>query len=146
MGFAVTARCKDCDYSHKLRLGAGRDTYRTRADWPVWCDNCGKLDTTNFMERPLRCSHCNSSEVTRPNARKNTRQKLPKTMTWSCTVAPKSEIHQPRRRGFFGLLEWLRLSVQRFRRSEELGLHDGDYRCPDCQAFALRFRVFMRFD
>lgn len=142
MGFKAFARCEVCSYSNNLQLGAGRATYLMRADWPVWCAECGNMDTTNYMERPLRCVHCHSTNVTRPEAKINTRVKRKPVLTWTCRLSV-AEASPPKK----SLFSVLRLGESpASSRSEELGLHDGYYRCPACNGHKLRFSAYMRFD
>jgi Zn finger protein HypA/HybF involved in hydrogenase expression len=141
MGFRAFARCEVCGYSNSLQMGAGRATYLIRADWPVWCGECGNMDTTNYMERPLRCEHCHSTNVTRPEARINTRMKRKPVLTWTCRLSAAET--KPPKKKFFG---FLRRSDPATSKSEELGLHDGYYRCPACNEHRLRFSAYMHFD
>ena len=142
MGTGVYAKCRACGYRDELRLGAGRSDFLDRAEWPVWCDDCGKMDTTNYKQRPLSCYHCQSTNVTRPEAKKNTRMKLEPVITWLCRIPPEDE-NDPRNKGLRG---YLRRVFNPPKRSEDLGLHNGLYRCPDCSEHQLYFSAFMQFD
>lgn len=65
MGYAVTADCQSCDYTTRLWLGAGRNDHTTRADWPVHCASCREITVANYVQAPLACSRCGSTEVTK---------------------------------------------------------------------------------
>ena len=56
MGTGVFATCRACDYRVELRLGSSRSNYLTSTEWPVWCDTCGKMDTTNYEPPHLNWS------------------------------------------------------------------------------------------
>ena len=141
MGTGVFATCRACDHRVELRLGSGRSNYLTHADWPIWCDDCGKMDTTNYMRRPLTCHHCQSTKVTRPEAKKNTRVKGQPVVTSLCRKTINDDTNPASR----GLGERIRRALQSRSKPETLGLHGGTYRCPKCDEHQLHFSVWMHF-
>lgn len=161
MGYRAFATCRECGHRDKHSLGAGWSDHLTHAFWPVWCDGCGKMGSTNYKERPLKCRYCGSAEVTRPEHRRNTKERRQGTINWTCRLqyrkpaskgssegpdASRSTGPNKRTIQYLFSSSWWPTLKRMWPRTEELSLHDGDYRCPDCQAFALRFSVFMHFD
>ena len=142
MGTGVFATCRACDYRVELRVGSSRSNYLTSTEWPVWCDACGKMDTTNYMQRPLSCYHCKSTKVTRPEAKKNTRVKQKPVITSLCRKPANNDNSATRA----GLLERIRRVLQPQSNTEDLGLHGAPYRCPECNEHQLHFSVFMHYD
>ena len=143
MGTAVFATCRMCGYRDSLHLGASRATHLERADWPVWCDDCGKMATTNYKQRPLRCRHCHSENVTRPEAAQNTRINREPVITWMCRIPELDETKPVVKKSFFGLFQST-VAPKKYR--EQLGLHNGLYRCPDCNEHQMCFSEYMQFD
>lgn len=131
-------------------LGAGWSNYETVAYFPVWCDTCGELACTNYKVRPLTCSKCGSEDVTQPNDKANTRETATALMTWFVpskkvgnTSTAKSKRLLPR---FADLVMGPMTRDRRAKKSEELVLHRGCYRCPECQGFHLQFKNIGLYD
>lgn len=64
MGTSASAQCSACGYSTFLQLGGGRRNFRQYAAWPVHCRKCKEIETANFLQSPLICKTCGSSDVT----------------------------------------------------------------------------------
>lgn len=50
-------------------IGGFRDSFQTASWWPVYCDACDDITQTNVCSQPLFCRNCNSTSVTKYDAK-----------------------------------------------------------------------------
>ena len=65
MGMTSDAHCFHCGYDTVLGLGGSMRTFETHASWPVSCQACAEVTTANYLETPLFCEKCWSTDVVR---------------------------------------------------------------------------------
>ena len=64
MGSRADVFCHACGYETVVTIGGGMENYQVFSGWPVCCDNCGSVTTTNLREQPMKCLSCGSDKVT----------------------------------------------------------------------------------
>lgn len=140
MGTIVAAHCEHCDFNRYLAVGAGMTNYGKAAKWPVWCTRCKALCLAIHKAEELNCSECGSSEVKRANDPAVWLGEGRVTLKWRLRV----ERGEPRERTWLERLRGRTPEVPT--RSVDLELTDGDYLCPACGQFGLKFSPIGLFD
>jgi hypothetical protein len=112
MGSSVDAQCK-CGYEALgLLIGGGMSNFTTFCSFPVFCKNCQQLQLTNLLAKHPDCPHCQSREI---------------------VAYDEDELQQAPGNNI----------VTSWNVSDRLGrilqLTDGEYFCPLCKEFNLRF-------
>ena len=59
------ASCQDCGYTTQVMIGGLMASYRTHSAWPVYCETCDDITTTNLRSQSLACEKCKSLAVTK---------------------------------------------------------------------------------
>lgn len=111
MGSSVNAQCK-CGYEAELLIGGGMNNFTTFCSFPVFCKNCQQLQSANLLDKYPNCPRCQSREI---------------------VAYDENELQQTPGENI----------VTSWNISDELGrilqLTDGEYFCPSCKEFSLRF-------
>lgn len=112
MGSSVTARCKCGFEAVNLPVGGGLLTFETVCYFPVFCKGCYTLQVGNLLSEWAECPACHSDQI----------------ISYDDEELRRVEGHS---------------AVVGWDVSELLGralrLTDGEYFCPSCREFTLRF-------
>lgn len=111
MGGSVVAKCP-CGYEGGSLVGGGMMTFMTTCYFPAYCENCRELVQINVFAKRLRCPKCRRAKVT------------PYDDPALCAGNGDREV------AGWNVSERL---------GRDLRLHDGEYLCPACGEFTLRF-------
>ena len=65
MGKVTSAACKSCGYFKYVRIGGSKASWTKHSSWPVYCDDCQTMTSTNLQSTPLACQDCDSVSVTK---------------------------------------------------------------------------------
>ena len=65
MGQVTLVSCKSCSYFKHVRIGGSMASWSKNSSWPVYCDDCQTMTSTNLQSLPLACEHCDSASVTK---------------------------------------------------------------------------------
>ena len=68
MGKVTSASCKSCGYFKYVRIGGSMASWSKNSSWPVYCDDCQAMTSTNLQSMPLTCEQCDSASVTKYDA------------------------------------------------------------------------------
>lgn len=64
MGSVIGAKCKACGFSSStVVIGGDRQSYLEHAGWPIHCNDCHALRSTNIQREPLVCLTCGSENI-----------------------------------------------------------------------------------
>ncbi len=110
MGSVVKAKC-DCGYRREMALGGGMMNFTTLCNFPCYCDTCSDLFEANLFLQKISCPECGGTD-TRPYDDDGLCSKRGSPV-FSWTAQEKL--------------------------GRELILTNGEYLCPKCGRFSLRF-------
>ncbi len=118
MGSMINAKCK-CGYvKENMCLGGGMMNFTTECSFPYYCEDCNSLVEANVYDANKKCPECNSNNLISYDDRKICKPKGNEVFSWNVS-------------GEIG---------------KELTLSEGDYLCPDCGKFNLRFEHYGCWD
>jgi hypothetical protein len=115
MGYLLSAECQ-CGFQSEVPFGAGRSNFRTRCDFPSYCERCSSVVPVNLLAAEDCCPSCGSRDTKRydePSLREAS--KGSSIASWN-----------------YG--------------QQELEITDAEYRCPSCDGLSLRFHVEVLID
>lgn len=110
MGGSITAKCS-CGYEASSRTGGGMLSFHETCYWPGYCGRCRELVRVNVLSERLRCPRCRGKVV-------------PYDDPVLCGRVGSEEVTHWRGEELVGRI---------------LSLHNGDYLCPRCGEYSLRF-------
>ena len=122
MGSLVQSSCRECGLEQEIRIGGGMLNHKTVADFPCCCPGCSNLITANMFLNPQSCADCGEEIQTYLDPSLSSGNGQHKICIWNMLNFPHSG------------------------GSTELYLDDGDYLCPHCKTFGMRFRKIGNFD
>lgn len=115
MGSTVAAECP-CGYQKPIiKIGGGLMSFTFLCCFPIHCSKCEDLVEGNVLEEPLTCPECESLDV----------------KAYDHPELCKEE-------GNIRVATWLLSRSDEPRR--DIFLTDGEYYCPHCKEYTLRFR------
>lgn len=117
MGSMLYARCK-CGYTNSVLLGGGMSNFTYFCGLPFYCENCKTMFAGNAYDEEAECSDCGSKKVIPYDDDRVCRVKGEIVGSWSTKVKP----------------------------GKDLELSDGQYLCPACGKFDLKFESYGLFD
>ena len=112
MGSAVQAKC-ECGYEEEFMIGGGMTTFHKLCLFPCLCRDCQQIVQANLLDTPAICPECKG-----------------------VTVEPYDQEELCEQRGGEHVASWSPEGPL----GRELGLTDGEYYCPSCDTFRLRFQ------
>jgi hypothetical protein len=68
LGNIIDAHCTACNYKSSVTIGGTMRDFQTHSSWPVFCQDCGDMTSTNARAEPLICLTCQSARVTKYDA------------------------------------------------------------------------------
>lgn len=111
MGSMINASC-ECGYEKNMSLGGGMMNFNTRCNFPFYCEGCNILFEDNIFNEKIICPNCHKGDIYSYDTAKACGSVGEKTVfDWNVG----NEI------------------------GRKLLLTDGDYICPSCHKFSLRF-------
>lgn len=124
-----------CGYSKDLRLGAGMQDFRERADFPHLCPTCGVV-SANILAQPSKCPHCGDENLMMYGERAQEREVI-STELYVTRHDQEEWISDPRVTMPSGnaVETWLKLRITESR-----------HFCPACSNFDLAISVYGFFD
>ncbi len=111
MGSSIRATCP-CGYHASSLIGGGRMNFETTCYFPCLCETCQAMVQANLFARKVRCPQCGGGAV------------VPYTDS-SLAGTPGEGVIE----------EW----NTQDKLSRDLRLTDGNYKCPKCGHFTLKF-------
>jgi hypothetical protein len=111
MGSSTRATCQ-CGYHASILIGGGRQDFKTTCYFPSLCEACQAIVQANLFARPVRCPQCLGAVMPYDNP--------------SLTDSTGEGVIE----------EWNTLDEL----GRSLKLTDGNYKCPKCRHFTLKFR------
>jgi hypothetical protein len=68
LGNIIDAHCTACNYKSSVTIGGTMRDFQTHSSWPIFCQDCGDMTSTNTMAEPLVCLKCRSPRITKYDA------------------------------------------------------------------------------
>lgn len=111
MGSSIRARCQ-CGYHASSLIGGGRNNFERTCYFPCLCESCQAIVEANLFARSVRCPQCHGQ-----------------------AVVPYDDPALAGTPGEGVIEEWNTLD----KLGRSLKLTDGNYKCPKCSLFTLKF-------
>jgi hypothetical protein len=111
MGSTVLAKC-ECGSEQQLLIGGGKASFGKVCLFPCLCPECKRIVGVNLLDKPASCPDCHGKEVVPYDDEELCEQRGEETVaSWSLREQPERDVV----------------------------LTDGNYYCPTCDSFRLRF-------